>query len=1140
MNDRLNPSGPRPRWQSWTRIGTVVALAALALATGAPVVMGASAAPEIRIDPTTLYFGAASPPANSVVAGKAAELPPRPPIQIPQPIRDKAAAGGVRILVQLAAKFRPEGSLAQAQAQEQRQEIGRVQEAALGKLRSSKVRVNGQFEHIPFLALEVDASALDLLAKMPEVVSIQEDQVHKVFLASSNAVIGSGVAWSKGLTGAGQVIAVLDSGVDKTHPFFSSGGHNKIVSEACYSANVDDSYGYYATTSLCPGGADESTAAGSGVNCPTSIDDDCRHGTHVAGIAAGNDGVGPNFGVARDADLISIQVFSSSCNGSCIVSWESDQIKGLERVYALAGTYNIAAVNVSIGGYPYNTRSYCDQDNPAFKAAIDNLRSIDVATVAAAGNYGSYGISAPACISSAVSVSTTDDADQLPYFANLSRELDLMAPGVAVTSSVPGGGTAPFDGTSMSSPMVAGAFAVLRQANPSATVSDVRTLLRETSVQIGGFGWDLRRINLGKAVTAGPLQTKDFTLYNDGAAVLSVLSMQLETPASWIRVAPEAPFDVAPGGSRLVTVTVDFAGAPAGPSANRLIVGSTDADESPYPDAVHLIFDKAACYPLTRSRAGNGGLPVATPSSSPGCAPGPYHAGTAVQLTATPAIGWGVQSWSGTANDAGTALTNQVTMPAGPKAVSVTYLARCYALTRTHTGSGGDPVATPANSPGCAAGQYKYAEPIQLTASPAAGWRIGGWTHTAADASHRFANSLAMPAADTTVSVSYLEGLPNVLAVTEDFYDQAALKAALDSLGKIYELWDLDTSGTPELKDLALYPNVVWQTDFYGGLTAAEESLLASYLNGGGNLFLMSPRYAASQGLTPFNTGYLGLGFYPDYDYNYQITGVAAGPFAAFGSRYLDYSDYTDLLQPAATAQSALLNQYGDTIAISRVGPNYRTIYSSVPLDRLYGLDQPVLLGQALDFLGTIFADVPAGYWAKRWVDAMYKNGITSGCSANPRQYCPEAAVTRSQMAVFLLLAKEGAAYAPPPCASAPFGDVPASHPLCSWIQELARRGVTTGCGGGNYCPDSVVSRQQMAVFLLATQEGPGYTPAPCVSSSPFTDVAVGSPFCPWVAEVARRGITTGCGGGSFCASSPVNRAQMAVFLVTSFHLPLP
>jgi hypothetical protein len=192
----------------------------------------------------------------------------------------------------------------------------------------------------------------------------------------------------------------------------------------------------------------------------------------------------------------------------------------------------------------------------------------------------------------------------------------------------------------------------------------------------------------------------------------------------------------------------------------------------------------------------------------------------------------------------------------------------------------------------------------------------------------------------------------------------------------------------------------------------------------------------------------------------------------------------------------------------------------------------------SLDFLGTVFADVPRGYWAKKWIESVYRNGITSGCGTNPRVFCPNDPLTRGSMALFLLLAKEGPGYAPPPCTTAPFGDVPASSPLCPWIQELAHRGVTSGCGGGNFCPQSVVTRDQMSVFLLSTLEGPGYAPPACTTQQ-FSDVPSSSPFCPWVQELARRGITGGCGGGGFCPTDPNNRAQMAVFLVTTFHLPI-
>jgi hypothetical protein len=75
-----------------------------------------------------------------------------------------------------------------------------------------------------------------------------------------------------------------------------------------------------------------------------------------------------------------------------------------------------------------------------------------------------------------------------------------------------------------------------------------------------------------------------------------------------------------------------------------------------------------------------------------------------------------------------------------------------------------------------------------------------------------------------------------------------------------------------------------------------------------------------------------------------------------------------------------------------------------------------------------------------------------------------------------------------------------------------------------------------MAVFLLRTLEGSGYTPPPCVPGQEmFNDVPASSPFCPWIEELARRGITGGCGGGNYCPSASVDRAQMAVFLVRTF-----
>jgi len=184
------------------------------------------------------------------------------------------------------------------------------------------------------------------------------------------------------------------------------------------------------------------------------------------------------------------------------------------------------------------------------------------------------------------------------------------------------------------------------------------------------------------------------------------------------------------------------------------------------------------------------------------------------------------------------------------------------------------------------------------------------------------------------------------------------------------------------------------------------------------------------------------------------------------------------------------------------------------------------------------FVDVPTTHWAWQFIETLYKNGITGGCSSSPLKYCPDNAVTRAQMAVFLLRGIHGASYKPPTVGDTTgFADVPISHPFAAWIKQLAVEGITGGCGGGNYCPNSSVTRAQMAIFLLRAEHGPGYTPPPATGVM-FSDVSATSPAAAWIEQLAMEGITGGCGGGKYCPTKAVTRAQMAVFLVRTFNLP--
>ena len=281
-----------------------------------------------------------------------------------------------------------------------------------------------------------------------------------------------------GHSGAGTAVAILDTGVQGGHAFF--GG--RVVSEACYSTTGASS------TSVCPGGVTSSTSPGSGANCSASVTG-CDHGTHVAGIAAGQGG--GIYGVAKDASIIAIQVFSqfgsaSSCGAlvaPCALSYTSNLMSGLQRVLALKDTYAIASANVSIGGGVYTAQ--CDAANSGLKSVIDSLRAAGIVTIIASGNGGaSTGLSAPACISTAVSVGSTTKADAVASYSNSASFLQLLAPGSAIYASLPGGLYGTKSGTSMAAPHVAGAWAVARSKKPTATVDEILMAFKSTGPSI--------------------------------------------------------------------------------------------------------------------------------------------------------------------------------------------------------------------------------------------------------------------------------------------------------------------------------------------------------------------------------------------------------------------------------------------------------------------------------------------------------------------------------------------------------------------------------------------------------------------------------------------------------------------------------
>ena len=206
-------------------------------------------------------------------------------------LSEAQSLGGSRIIVQLSLRVTPEANLRPADVAIQRAAIQSMQDDVLARLRIQTAQAARRFRYIPYIALEADETELQRLAASPEVASMSVDAILSPSLAESAPLIGAPTAWAQGFTGAGWTVAVLDTGVDKTHPFLAG----KVVSEACFSSNTSTS------TSLCPAGASSSVTPDSALPCALS---GCEHGTHVAGIAAGK---GSLFsGIAKDASLIAI------------------------------------------------------------------------------------------------------------------------------------------------------------------------------------------------------------------------------------------------------------------------------------------------------------------------------------------------------------------------------------------------------------------------------------------------------------------------------------------------------------------------------------------------------------------------------------------------------------------------------------------------------------------------------------------------------------------------------------------------------------------------------------------------------------------------------------------------------------------
>jgi alpha-tubulin suppressor-like RCC1 family protein len=396
---------------------------------------------------------------------------------------------------------------------------------------------------LPIAMFRASRAAVDVLRNSPLVQSVGIDRA--MHIASDNARFrdGSATANAIGSKGDGSIVAVIDSGVQANHPYLMSKGSSKVVGEACFTTGANQ-VGQGSTPSVnfvspCPGGVAMSTSAaavpGSAGPCPfasspyNDTTKGCDHGTHVAGVVAGEPGTsgfGALSGVAPNSRILAIQVFGFLyLNGARqgVTANSMDTIKALQWLYNRRADYpGLSAVNVSIATADISKKSdNCDTRDATMKAAIDQLRSVGIVTIASAGNSGwDDGVGSPACISTAVGIGAIDDATGArASFSNIGTSVDLLAPGAGIYSSYPGLPSTPMieSGTSQATPTVAGAWALMRQKYPNSgtnpkSVTEILELLRSSGTNVSttvGNGsnrvtYNVPRLNIGAALGAPP------------------------------------------------------------------------------------------------------------------------------------------------------------------------------------------------------------------------------------------------------------------------------------------------------------------------------------------------------------------------------------------------------------------------------------------------------------------------------------------------------------------------------------------------------------------------------------------------------------------------------------------------------------
>src|SRR3989344_2679669 len=358
-----------------------------------------------------------------------------------------------------------------------------VQQGAERQNEKYEFELNRRYSIVNGFSGKITKEGLDSLRQNENVEKIIFNTILHPTLDTSAPQINANDVWNLSvggynITGAGETICMIDTGIDTDHDAFK----DKILNQYCYCS---------LSGGCCTGSTSEASTA----------EDDQGHGTHTAGIAAGN--LSTYTGIAKDAKIVAIKVCNNASSASC---GTDDVISAIEWCTNNATKYNISVISMSLGGGgPYN--SYCNTDDTAMTASIDAAVQQNISVVIASGNNGfTNGISFPACVQNATPVGAVNDNDEINY--NRGTILEILAPGVSITAPYNTGGTETLSGTSMSTPHVSGAIALLKQywrlANrPTLSPDEIEHQLTITGKQIddsSGSGRNYSRLDILAAI----------------------------------------------------------------------------------------------------------------------------------------------------------------------------------------------------------------------------------------------------------------------------------------------------------------------------------------------------------------------------------------------------------------------------------------------------------------------------------------------------------------------------------------------------------------------------------------------------------------------------------------------------------------